>query len=300
MKKELVFRGAATALVTPFDSAGIDFAAMAKMIEFQLTNGIDALVVCGTTGESATLSDAEKRSLIEFTVRQTRGRVPVIAGTGGNCTARAASLSEFAAKAGADALLVVTPYYNKCTQAGLVSYYRTISEASGLPYIAYSVPARTGMRIEPRTALEISLDKNAAGLKDAGDSISETAKTISLCGSALPVYSGNDDRILPVLSLGGKGVVSAAANLIPGSIKRLCNLYFDCRVSAAAKLQTALIPLCEALFREVNPIPLKAALAAEGMCRNILRAPLTELSEQNLRALIEAISDFRAEGDTRL
>ena len=244
MKKELVFRGAATALVTPFDSAGIDFAAMAKMIEFQLTLGIDALVVCGTTGESATLSDAEKRSLIEFTVRQTRGRVPVIAGTGGNCTARAASLSEFAAKAGADALLVVTPYYNKCTQAGLVSYYRTISEASGLPYIAYSVPARTGMRIEPRTALEISLAKTAAGLKDAGDPISETANTISPCGSALP--------------------------------------------------------LCEALFREVNPIPLKAALAAEGMCRNILRAPLTELSEQNLRALTEAISDFRAEGDTRL
>ena len=290
MKKELVFRGAATALVTPFDSAGIDFAAMAKMIEFQLTNGIDALVVCGTTGESATLSDAEKRSLIEFTVRQTRGRVPVIAGTGGNCTARAASLSEFAAKAGADALLVVTPYYNKCTQAGLVSYYRTISEASGLPYIAYSVPARTGMRIEPRTALEISLDKNAAGLKDAGDSISETAKTISLCGSALPVYSGNDDRILPVLSLGGKGVISVLSHVAPRVAHDIAASYLAGDAAKSAQLQLEWLDLCKALFVDVNPVPVKEAMNMMGWQVGACRMPLAPMSSGKREILRKALA----------
>jgi len=292
MKKQLVFRGAATALATPFDENGIDYLAFAKMIDFQLTNGIDALVVCGTTGESSTLSDTEKRELIDFAVRQVRGRVPVIAGTGGNDTKRACLLSEYAAGAGADALLVVTPYYNKCTQKGLVNYYNDIAKASSLPFIAYSVPSRTGMRIEPETALKISENELAVGLKDAGDSISDTAKTISLCGDALPVYSGNDDRILPVLSLGGKGVISVMSNLIPNEVKSLCALYFDGETKRAAEMQTKLIPLCDALRCEVNPIPIKAALANRGFCKNILRAPLTEISDENALKLMEVIKGY--------
>ncbi len=292
MKKSLVFRGAATALATPFDNNGIDYLAFAKMIDHQLTNGIDALVVCGTTGESSTLTDAEKRELICFAVRQVRGRVPVIAGTGSNDTKRACVMSEYAANAGVDALLVVTPYYNKCTQKGLASYYNDIASASGLPFIAYSVPARTGMKIEPETAQQISENPLAAGLKDAGDSISDTARTISLCGDALPIYSGNDDRILPVLSLGGKGVISVMSNIIPSKVKKLCTLFFDGEIEKSARLQTELIPLCDALRCEVNPIPIKAALAEIGLCKNILRAPLTGISPENAEKLMTVIKSL--------
>lgn len=292
MKKSLIFRGAATALATPFDENGIDYLAFAKMIDHQLTNGIDALVVCGTTGESSTLTDSEKRELIAFTVRQVRGRVPVIAGTGCNDTNRACKLSEYAANAGADALLVVTPYYNKCTQRGLTAYYNDIASASGLPFIAYSVPSRTGMKIEPETALKISENPLAVGIKDAGDSISDTARTISLCGDALPVYSGNDDRVLPVLSLGGKGVISVMSNLIPYKVKKLCTMFFDGETDKAASLQTELIPLCDVLRCEVNPIPIKAALAEMGLCKNILRAPLTVLSEENSQKLLTVIKNL--------
>ncbi len=289
MKKTIVFRGAATALVTPFDEKGIDYIAFAKMIDFQLANGIDALVVCGTTGESATLTDEEKKELISFAVRQVRGRVPVIAGTGANDTRRACAMSEYAALVGADALLVVTPYYNKCTQRGLVEYYDAVSKSSSLPFIAYSVPSRTGVKIEPETARRIAENELACGLKDAGDSISDTARTISLCKDALPIYSGNDDRILPILSLGGKGVISVMSNIVPLEVKRLCSLYFDGVLSRAAELQTELMPLCDALRCEVNPIPIKAALAEKGFCKNILRAPLTDLSPENREMLFSVI-----------
>ena len=289
MKKTIVFRGSATALATPFDENGIDYISLTKMIEHQLANGTDALVVCGTTGEASTLSDEEKRELIEFAVKQVRKRVPVIAGTGGNDTKKACALSKFAAECGADALLGVTPYYNKCTQRGLTAYYNAIAEESRLPFIAYSVPARTGMKIEPETAAKIAENELAVGFKDAGDSIADTARTISLCGDALPVYSGNDDRILPILSLGGKGVISVMSNLIPEKVKRLCTLFFDGNIKKAAELQTELIPLCDALRCEVNPIPLKAALASKGFCRNLLRAPLTELSLENENKLLSLI-----------
>lgn len=292
MKKNIVFRGSATALATPFDENGIDYISFAKMIEFQLANGTDALVVCGTTGESSTLSDEEKRSLIEFAVKQVRKRIPVIAGTGGNDTRKACLLSEFAAGCGADALLVVTPYYNKCTQKGLIDYYNAIADSSGLPFIAYSVSSRTGMKIEPETAAGIAENRLAVGFKDAGDSISDTARTISLCGDSLPVYSGNDDRIIPVLSLGGKGVISVVSNLIPAEVKRLCTLFFDGDINSAAALQTGMIPLCEALRCEVNPIPLKAALASRGFCRNILRAPLTVLSGESETKLLSILNKY--------
>ena len=292
MKKSIVFRGVATALATPFDEKGIDYISVAKMIDFQLSHGVDALVVCGTTGESSTLTEDEKKELISFTVRQVRSRVPVIAGTGCNDTKRACKMSEYAASAGVDALLIVTPYYNKCTQKGLVSYYSDIASASNLPFIAYSVPARTGMKIAPETAVKIAENKQAVGFKDAGDSIADTARIISLCGDELPIYSGNDDRILPVLSLGGKGVISVMSNLIPFEVKRLCNLYFDGDIQKAAELQTHLIPLCDALRCEVNPIPLKAALSELGFCKNILRAPLTELSRDNRKLLTKIINEL--------
>ncbi len=292
MKKELIFRGAATALATPFDEKGIDYYAFAKMIDYQLTNGIDALVVCGTTGEASTLSVEEKMELIAFAVRQVRNRVPLIAGTGANDTKKACELSEYAACVGVDALLIVTPYYNKCTQKGLLAYYNDIAEVSGLPFIAYSVPARTGMKIEPETAYRLSENPLCVGLKDAGDSISDTARIISLCGESLPIYSGNDDRILPVLSLGGKGVISVMSNLIPKEVKRLCTLFFEGETARAAAMQTELIPLCEALRSEVNPIPLKAALSEMGLCKNILRAPLTSLSPEHAAGLLRIIRNL--------
>ena len=283
MKKTLIFRGVATALITPFNDKGMDYISLAKIIEFQLTHGVDALVVCGTTGESATLTDDEKKELIDFTVRQTRKRVPVIAGTGSNDTKKACAMSEYAAKAGADGLLVVTPYYNKCTQKGLIDYYSSVSSVSGLPYIAYSVPSRTGVKIDPETC---------RGLKDAGDSISDTAKVISLCGESLPVYSGNDDRVIPILSLGGKGVISVMSNIIPLETKMLCQTFFDGNTHSAAYMQTKLIPLCNALFSEVNPIPIKALMAEKGFCKNIVRPPLTLMTTENKIKLLKAFHEI--------
>lgn len=293
MKKEPPFLGVATALATPFDEYGVDYPSLAKLIEFQLTSGADAIVVCGTTGEASTLSDDEKKEIISFSVRQVRKRVPVIAGTGCNDTKRACELSEYAAYSGADALLAVTPYYNKCTRKGLVAYYDAIAEASRLPFIIYNVPSRTGVTVEPETAFEISANPLAAGFKDAGDSISATAKLISLCGDRLPVYSGNDDRIIPILSLGGSGVISVASNIVPKQIKKLCTLFFEGDIKRASALQTALIPLINALFSEVNPIPLKAAMEEMGLCRNILRAPLTKLTEDNRKKLFECMDSMQ-------
>ncbi len=290
MKKEPVFRGVATALATPFDEKGIDYVAFAKMIDFQLTHGADALVVCGTTGESATLTEEEKKAIIDFSVRQVRRRVPLIVGTGANDTKRACALSEYAAKAGADALLVITPYYNKCTQKGLTEYYNAVGVSAGIPFIAYNVPSRTGLKIEPETAFEIAKNPLCKGLKDAGDSMAETIKTASLCGEELPLYSGNDDRIVPILSVGGLGVISVASNLIPAQIKRMCTFFFDGNTEAAGKLQMNIIPLCKFLFSEVNPIPLKYALNKAGLCKNILRPPLSCLSVENESLLTEALT----------
>ena len=289
------FSGVATALATPFDESGVDYRAFAEIIEFQIASGIDALLVCGTTGEASTLSDAEKKEMISFAVKQAGKRVPVIAGTGSNDTKKACLMSEYAAKAGADAVLAVTPYYNKCTQKGLVKYYSEISKSCSLPFIVYNVPSRTGLKVEAETLAEIANDKNACGYKDAGNSISETAKAISACKGKIPVYSGNDDRILPVLSLGGKGVISVASNILPKTVKKLTSLFFEGKNREAAELQIKLIPLISALFSEVNPIPVKAAMARMGLCRNILRAPLTELSREKREILFSAMDALKTE-----
>ena len=294
MEKRPLFKGVATALVTPFDENGIDLGSFGRMLEYQIKNGADALVICGTTGESATLSFGEKCELTAFAAEKIDRRVPLIVGTGGNDTARACRLSKRVAALGADALLLVTPYYNKCTQQGLVGYYREVSECSELPFIAYNVPSRTGVRIEPETASEIASLPLAAGYKDAGDSISDTARTIALCGEGFPVYSGNDDRVVPVLSLGGAGVISVVSNVFPARVKSMCDSFFKGDTVSAAKQQLELLPLAQALFCEVNPIPVKAALAELGFCKNILRAPLTALSEpyrESLVSIIEVTKD---------
>jgi len=295
MKKSLVFRGVATALATPFTECGIDYIALAKMIDFQLSNGIDALVICGTTGESATLSDEEKKELIAFAVRQVRNRVPVIAGTGCNDTKRATALSEYAARVGADAILAVTPYYNKCTQNGLVEYYKAICEAVSIPVIAYNVPGRTGVEIQPATMAKIAEIPNIAGIKDAGGNMSKTMETFRLVREKCDVYSGEDALNLPILACGGAGVISVLSNVVPADVKKLCTLVKDGKLQEAIELNDKLLPLANACFVEVNPIPVKQAMNLLGFDAGTPRAPLTKLEPQNEEKLRAAMKNYGLE-----
>ena len=288
MTQKPIFSGAATALATPFDEKGIDYRSFGGLLDFQLENGIDALVVCGTTGEAPTLTRAERKKLVAFAAERIDGRVPLIAGAGCNDTEKAKKFAADARAAGADALLIVTPYYHNCTPDGLVKYFAEVSEAGGLPFIAYSVPSRTGVSVSPGTAKKIASLPLAAGIKDCGD-ITGTARIIAECGAGFPVYCGNDQLILPVLSLGGAGAISVLANIRPAQVRALCRLFAQGDVKAAAALQTKLLPLADALFSEVNPIPVKAALCGMGLCKNLLRAPLTPLSKQYEKPLFELL-----------
>lgn len=292
MKKKTIFTGAATALVTPMTSDGtVDYESFKRLVEFQINGGIDALVVCGTTGESSTLTDDEHREAIKFVVNQTAGRVPVIAGTGSNDTDYAIDLTKFACEAGADGVLVVTPYYNKATQKGLVKMYETIADASTKPVILYNVPSRTGVGIAPETYAALADHENIVAIKEASGDFSKLAQTLSLVGDKLDVYSGNDDQIVPVLSLGGKGVISVLSNLMPKATHDICAKFFAGDVAGSAKLQLELLPLVNALFCEVNPIPAKAAMAAMGYGENYLRLPLTPIEDahgEKLYALMRA------------
>ena len=285
MAKKPVFKGIATALVTPLNENGIDYDLFAKLVEFQIDGGIDALVVCGTTGESSTLTDEEHRDAIAFVVKQTAGRVPVIAGTGSNDTAYATELTAHAKEAGADAVLLVTPYYNKATQKGLVRMYNEITEAVDIPAILYNVPSRTGCCIQPKTYRELAENPRIVAAKEASGNISSIAETINLCGDMLDIYSGNDDQIVPILSLGGIGGISVLSNLLPGKTARMASLYFEGKVRESAKLQIEMIPLIKALFSEVNPIPVKAAMSAMGYCENFVRSPLTVMEPENREKL---------------
>ena len=273
-----LFCGCATALVTPFRNGEVDRDAFVRLVRYQLEHSVDALVICGTTGESATLTDAEKEWLISVAVGESLASphpVPIIAGTGSNNTRRAVELSRMAEECGADGLLVVTPYYNKASQEGILRHYEAITAAASLPVIAYHVPSRTGCKLTPKTCKLLAENPRIAGFKDATGDISFTARVAALCGDSLPIYAGNDDQTLPVLSLGGLGVISVASNLLPASVSRLCGLWREGRVAEAAALQRALIPLCDALFCEVNPIPVKAGLSLMGLCEEELRLPLT-------------------------
>ena len=290
--KELIFTGSAVAMITPMcDDGSVNFAELKKMAEFQVESGTDALVVCGTTGESATLEDDEHLECIRCVVEVVQGRVPVIAGTGSNNTAHAVMMSKEAAALGADALLLVTPYYNKTSQAGLVKSFFTIADFSNLPAIIYNVPSRTGVNIQPEIALELSRHSMIRGLKEASGNIAQVVRIAALCGEELPLYSGNDDQVVPLLSVGGKGVISVAANVAPAQMHQMCQLWFDGKTKESAAMQLELSELCSALFCDVNPIPVKAAMNMLGWDAGDCRLPLVEPSDANLARIERALRD---------
>ena len=284
--KNTVFTGAATAIVTPLTENGIDFEQFGRLIDFQIREGIDAIVVAGTTGEASTLTDEEHKEAIRFCVERVGGRVPVIAGTGSNDTAYAIELTRYACEAGADAMLLVTPYYNKATQKGLIASFTAIADASTKPCILYNVPSRTGCNLLPATVKALAAHPNIVGIKEASGNISQIAELAALVGDEIDIYSGNDDQIVPVLSLGGKGVISVLSNIMPKATSEMCKKFFEGDTVGARKLQLDLLPLVNALFCEVNPIPAKAAVAAMGYCENRVRLPLTVMEEQNEAKLL--------------
>lgn len=288
-----IFKGAATAIVTPFKNGEIDYKAFGRLIDWQIAEGISAIVAAGTTGEGSTLTDREHREVISFCVRRAAGKVPIIAGTGSNDTAYAIDLTKFACEAGADAMLLVTPYYNKATQKGLIESFTAVADISTKPIILYNVPSRTGCNITPATAKVLSSHPNIVGIKEASGNISQVAEIAALCGDDLDIYSGNDDQIVPVLSLGGKGVISVLSNLMPAATDKMCKDYFEGRTEEARKAQLELLPLINALFSEVNPIPVKAAMAAMGYGENELRLPLTKLEHEHEEKLFTLM---RAQG----
>ncbi len=285
--KKCVFEGMATALITPLTENGIDYDAFGKVIDWQIEKGIDALVICGTTGEGSTLTDAEHKEAIKFAVEKANKRVPIIAGTGSNDAAYALELTEYACKVGADAVLVVTPYYNKATQNGLIKLFTKIADASTAPVILYDVPSRTGVALEPKTVAELSKHPNIVGLKAASGNISKIAETIALCGDDFYVYSGNDDQVVPIMSLGGKGCISVLSNVLPTEASLMCKKFFEGDVKGACKMQLEYLPLINALFSEVNPIPVKAAMAKMGFCEDYLRLPLTSMETSHKEVLFD-------------
>ena len=280
--KKIIFKGCGTALATPFTESGINFKEFENLIEFQIKEGVDSLIVCGTTGESATMTLSEKKELLKFAVSKVNGRVPVIAGTGSNCTKNTIELSTYAENIGADGFLIVTPYYNKTTQKGLICHYSEIAKNTKLPIIIYNVPSRTGVNINPETCHELSKIDNIVAIKEASGNISQVAEIAKLCGDNLHIYSGNDDQILPILSLGGIGVISVLSNIMPKYTHEITQNYFDRNISKATKMQLDVIPLIKCLFSEVNPIPVKSALNYIGFNFGKPRLPLVEISE-NLR-----------------
>ena len=286
-----IFRGAATALITPLTAAGVDYDRFGKLIDWQIEQGIDALVIAGTTGEGSTLTDEEHRAVLKYAVERAAGRTPIIAGTGSNDTDYAISLTKFACDIGADAMLVVTPYYNKATQKGLIQMYTAIADASTKPLILYNVPSRTGVGIEPSTYAALADHPMIAAIKEANGNISKIMETAALVGDRLDSYSGNDDQVTPTLSAGGAGVISVLSNLMPRQTSEMCRRWFDGDIAGSLKMQLDYLPLINALFSEVNPIPVKAAMAAMGWCENYLRLPLTEMEEahaEKLYALMRA------------
>ena len=293
MTKKPIFTGAATALITPTTPAGVDYEALGRLIDWQIEKGIDALVIAGSTGEGKTLTIAEHKEVIRYSAERIAGRVPMIAGTGSNETSVSISMSQYACQAGADGLLVVTPYYIKATQNGLVKMYTMIADAVTKPIILYNVPSRTGVNIEPETYARLAEHENIAAIKEANSDISKIATTAALTAGKLDLYSGNDDQVLPILSLGGKGVISVLSNLLPAETAKMCRLWFQGDAAGAAALQLHYLPLIHALFSEVNPIPAKAAMSAMGFCENYLRMPLTPMEDAHKEKLFALM---RAEG----
>lgn len=283
--KKIIFEGCGTAIVTPFTEDGVNFEEFKKLIEFQIENNVDAIIVCGTTGEASTMTKEEKEETIKFAIDIIAHRAKVIVGTGSNNTKTAIEMSQFAESAGADGILVVTPYYNKTTQQGLIAHYTEIAKSVNLPIIMYSVPGRTGVNILPETCKELSKIENIVAIKEASGNISQVAKIANLCKEDLTIYSGNDDQILPVLSLGGKGVISVLSNIMPKYTHDMVRKYLDGNTQEATKMQLDVIDLTDALFVEVNPIPVKYALNLMGFDFGKPRLPLIEMSEKNKQVM---------------
>ena len=292
-----VFKGAAVAIVTPmFENGEVNYAKLGELIEFQIANKTDAIVICGTTGEASTLSHEEHIEVIDYCVKKVAKRVPVIAGTGSNSTETAIYLSQEAEKSGADALLVVTPYYNKATQKGLIAHFTQVAESVELPIILYNVPGRTGCNIAPETAAALVRNvKNIVGIKEASGNISQVAKLMSICGDEIELYSGNDDQIVPLLSLGGLGVISVLSNVAPKETHDIVEMYLAGDVKGSMELQLKAIPLIDQLFCEVNPIPVKAGVNLMGFEAGPLRMPLTEMEDAHKENLKAAMKDFGIE-----
>lgn len=293
--KNTVFTGAATAIITPFKNGQVDYENFERLIEWQIASGIDAIVAVGTTGEGPTLTDEEHREVIRFCVEKVAGRVPVIAGTGSNDIAYAIELTRYACEVGADAVLLVTPYYNKATQKGLIESFRAVADASTKPCILYNVPSRTGCNLTAESLAVLAKHPNIAAVKEASGNISQVAKIKQLCGDELDIYSGNDDQIVPVLSLGGAGVISVLSNLLPGETSQMCHAYLEGDMKTALDMQLRYLPLIDSLFCEVNPIPVKAAMAKMGYCENSLRLPLTVMDAEHEKVLVQHMREVGLE-----
>lgn len=289
-----IFTGAGVAIVTPFnEDESINYDKLDQLIDYHCNNGTDSIIICGTTGESATMSEKEHMECVKFSIERTKGRLPIIAGTGSNCTRTAIDMSKEAASYGADGLLVVTPYYNKATQEGLVGHYTAVAKEAKAPIIMYSVASRTGCNIEPATAARLIKEvDNIVGIKEASGNISQVAKIMHLTDGKTDLYSGNDDQIVPILSLGGKGVISVLSNVAPQETHDICAKFFEGDVKGSLELQLKAIPLIEQLFCEVNPIPVKKAMKLMGMDCGPLRMPLTELTPQHEESLAKAMTEF--------
>lgn len=290
--KKIIFKGCGTAIITPFIGDKVNFEEFRKMLEFQIANNADSVIVCGTTGEAATMSEEERKETIKFAVDVVDGRIPVIAGTGSNSTKAAIEMSLYAESIGVDAALIVTPYYNKTTQDGLIAHYNAIATSISIPIILYNVPSRTGVNIAPQTCEQLSKIDNIVAIKEASGNLSQVAEIASLCRDNLAIYSGNDDQILPVLSLGGIGVISVLSNIIPNDVHNMVNSFLEGNIKEATQLQLNTIELTKALFCEVNPIPVKEAANLIGFNAGKPRLPLIEMSESNKLVLKRSLKNY--------
>ena len=287
MSHQPIFKGVGTAIITPMTKMGVDYENYKKLLNWQIESGVNAIIAAGTTGESSTLTDKEHREVLDFTIKTVDGRVPVIAGTGSNDTSYAIELSKFACEAGADGLLLVTPYYNKATQGGLIASYTAVADAVDKPMILYNVPSRTGTNILPETCKVLAEHPNIVAIKEASGNISQVADTAMMVGDKMDIYSGNDDQIIPIMALGGIGVISVLSNVFPKETVEMCDRFFAGDIKGANALQLHYLPMIHALFSEVNPIPVKAAMAAMGYCENYLRLPLTPMEAANEAHLLD-------------
>lgn len=290
-----LFKGSGVALVTPFDNGVVNYNKLEELLKYHIDNKTDAIIICGTTGESATLSDTEKKEVIKFAIEKINKRIPVIAGTGSNDTRHSIELSKYAESVGADGLLLVTPYYNKATQKGLIEHYKAIANSVNIPVILYNVPGRTGVNIEPKTVKVLSEINNIVAIKEASGNIAQIAEIARICNKDFYIYSGNDDMIVPTLSLGGMGVISVVANILPKETHNIVDFYLNGRIEESRTLQLQMLQIINKLFIEVNPIPIKSAMNLIGMNVGKLRLPLTEIEKNNEKLLIEALKEYGLE-----